>query len=160
MPNATYRRLFNIVKNDMSRSDLSFRKNLIRELYFLLQIAPIIKPELLEHFLAEIEKWYNLNDHKKIDLASNKLNKLLNIVHHSKKDAPSEGHQDRPSDSNPDRPKTGVTWNQNVSPFLRPYTAQRTSKPVPRSAKPTRAESSKFGEKSTKVDTNDDICIR
>ena len=142
MPNATYRRLFNIVKNDMSRSDLSFRKNLIRELYFLLQIAPIIKPELLEHFLAEIEKWYNLNDHKKIDLASNKLNKLLNIVHHSKKDPLSDLQPERPACTAPDRPRTGVTWNQNVSPFLRPYTAQRSGKPA---GKQTRADSSKFG---------------
>lgn len=44
MNNPTYRRLYNIVINDMSRSELSFRKNLIKELYFLLQIAPIIKP--------------------------------------------------------------------------------------------------------------------
>lgn len=85
MANTTYRRLYNIVKNDMSRSELSFRKNLIKELYFLLQITPVIKQQLKEHFLTEVEKWYNLNDHKKIDLASNKLNKLLNIVSHSKK---------------------------------------------------------------------------
>lgn len=44
MGNPTYRRLYNIVKNDMSRSELSFRKNLIKELYFLLQITPIIRP--------------------------------------------------------------------------------------------------------------------
>lgn len=84
MGNPTYRRLCNIVKNDVSRSDLSFRKNLIKELYFLLQMAPIIKTELKDHFLAEVEKWYDLNDHKKINLASNKLNNLLSIVHHSK----------------------------------------------------------------------------
>jgi hypothetical protein len=46
MGSPTYRRLYNIVKNDMSRTELSFRKNLIKELYFLLQITPIIKPEL------------------------------------------------------------------------------------------------------------------
>lgn len=46
MASTTYRRLYNIVKNDMSRSDLAFRKNLIKELYFLLQITPIIKPQL------------------------------------------------------------------------------------------------------------------
>jgi hypothetical protein len=75
----------------MSRSDLSFRKNLIKELYFLLQITPIIKPELKEHFLGEVERWYNLNDHKKIDLASSKLNDLLSIVHHSRKDTQRDG---------------------------------------------------------------------
>ena len=59
---------------------------------------------------------YNVNDHKKIDLASNKLNNLLNIVHSRKE----SGHS-----GVIERPKTGVTWNQNVSPFLRPYTASR-----------------------------------
>jgi len=54
MANPTYRRLYNIVLNDMSRSDLSFRKNLIKELYFLLQITPIIRTELKEHFLVEV----------------------------------------------------------------------------------------------------------
>ncbi len=57
----------------------------------MLQITPVIKQELKEHFLGEVEKWYNLNDHKKIDLASNKLNKLLNIVHHSKKESTVSG---------------------------------------------------------------------
>lgn len=61
----------------MSRGDLSFRKNLIRELYFLLQITPVIRLELRDKFLIEVEKMYNLNDHKKIDLASNKLNNML-----------------------------------------------------------------------------------
>lgn len=56
---------------------------------------------------------YNLNDHKKIDLASNKLNKLLKKVN-SRKETIHSGM---------DRPKSGVTWNQNVIPFLRPYTA-------------------------------------
>ncbi len=83
----------------------------------MLQITPVIKQELKEHFLGEVEKWYNLNDHKKIDLASNKLNKLLNIVHHSKKESTVSGGFERP--------KSGVVWNQNVSPFLRPYTATR-----------------------------------
>ncbi len=83
----------------------------------MLQITPVIKEELKEHFLGEVEKWYNLNDHKKIDLASNKLNKLLNIVHHSKKESTVSGGFERP--------KSGVVWNQNVSPFLRPYTATR-----------------------------------
>jgi hypothetical protein len=45
MSNPTYRRLYNIVKNDMSRSAFHFRKNLIKELYFLLQIMPIIKAD-------------------------------------------------------------------------------------------------------------------
>jgi hypothetical protein len=60
---------------------------------------------------------YNLNDHKKIDLASNKLNNLLNIVH---------GKKESIFGSTWERPKSGVTWNQNVSPFLRPYTAKRS----------------------------------
>jgi hypothetical protein len=138
MASGTYRRLYNIVRNDMSRSDLSFRKNLIKELYFLLQIAPIIKPELTEHFLGEVERWYNLNDHKKIDLASSKLNDLLSIVHHSRKDSARDN----------ERPRTGGAWNTNVSPFLRPYTAART-----------RPESSKMGGQSTREETND-FCIR
>jgi len=62
----------------MTRTDLSFRKHLIKELYFLLQIAPIMDNSLRETFLIEVEKMYNINDHKKIRLASNKLNKLLN----------------------------------------------------------------------------------
>lgn len=127
----------------MSRSELSFRKNLIKELYFLLQIAPVIKPQLIEHFLAEVQKWYNLNDHKKIDLASNKLNTLLNKVHNKKQ-----------SNCYNERPKTGVTWDQNVSPFLRPYTAKRPSKI--KQIKSSRPESSKIGTQSTKVETIDD----
>jgi hypothetical protein len=126
----------------MSRSDLSFRKNLIKELYFLLQITPIIKPELKEHFLGEVERWYNLNDHKKIDLASSKLNDLLSIVHHSRKDTQRDG---------PERPKTGTAWNTNVSPFLRPYTASR--------GRPQSGVGSKTNGVSTEGDTND-ICIR
>ena len=61
-----------------------FRKNLIRELYFLLQVTPIIRAEFKEKFLVEVEKMYNLNDHKKIDLASSKLNNLLSIVSNKK----------------------------------------------------------------------------
>lgn len=144
MGSGTYRRLYNIVRNDMSRSELSFRKSLIKELYFLLQIAPIIKPELTEHFLGEVERWYNLNDHKKIDLASSKLNDLLSIVHHSRKDSARDPNE---------RPRTGGAWNTNVSPFLRPYTASRAR---PESAK--RGQGSKAVE-STEGDTND-ICIR
>jgi hypothetical protein len=68
----------------MTRTDLSFRKHLIKELYFLLQITPVMDSALREHFLIEVENMYNLNDHKKIHLASNKLNKLLNIVHNQK----------------------------------------------------------------------------
>jgi hypothetical protein len=85
-------------------------------LYFLLQIAPIIRPELKEQFLVEVEKMYNLHDHKKIDLASSKLSNLLHIVH-SKKDSTHSGAQERP--------KSGVSWNTNVPSFLRPYTATR-----------------------------------
>ena len=84
MDNPIYTRLYSIVKNDMSRSDLSFRKNLIKEIYFLLQVTPVIRQELQEMFLVEVEKMYNLHDHKKIDLASNKLNNLLSIVHSKK----------------------------------------------------------------------------
>jgi hypothetical protein len=54
MSNPIYRRLVNIVKSDMSRGDLTFRKNLIKELYFLLQIAPIIRPQHKEKFLIEV----------------------------------------------------------------------------------------------------------
>lgn len=115
MANPIYRRLYNIVINDMSRSDLNFRKNLIAQLYFLLQITPVIRKELQNHFLEEVEKLYNINDHKKIDLASNKLASLLQIVN-LKKDT---------STISQERPKTGVVWNQNVSPFLRPYTASK-----------------------------------
>lgn len=68
----------------MTRADLSFRKHLIKELYFLLQITPLMNSTLREYFLMEVEKMYDLNDHKKIHLASNKLNKLLNIVHNQK----------------------------------------------------------------------------
>lgn len=131
LTNGTYRRLYNIVKNDMSRSDLAFRKNLIKELYFLLQITPIIKPELSEHFLGEVEKWYNLNDHKKIDLASSKLNDLLSIVHHSRKEL-----------KETERPKTA--WNTNLSPFLRPYTAARERPPSSKAGESTRGETNEF----------------
>lgn len=99
--------------------------------------------------MGELEKWYNLNDHKKIDLASNKLNSLLNIVH---------GKKDSVFGSNWDRPKSGIAWNQNVSPFLRPYTAKRPESS--KNGKSTRPESSKLGEKSTKMETVDDYCIR
>jgi predicted PolB exonuclease-like 3'-5' exonuclease len=58
---------------------------------------------------------YNLNDHKKIDLASNKLNNLISRFN-TKKETTYSGQE---------RPKSGVNWNQNVIPFLRPYTATR-----------------------------------
>ena len=59
---------------------------------------------------------YNLNDHKKIELASNKMNKILKDVH-SNNNSAREGLSG-------ERPKSGVEWNQRISPFLRPYTAQ------------------------------------
>lgn len=37
-----YRRLYNIVANDQTQADQIFRPNLIKELYFLLQITPFI----------------------------------------------------------------------------------------------------------------------
>lgn len=46
MSNVIYRRLYNIVVNDRNKTDYQYRKNLIRELYFLLKITPIMKPEL------------------------------------------------------------------------------------------------------------------
>ena len=92
-----------------------------------------------------MEKWYNLNDHKKIDLASSKLNNLLDIVNHSRKDTVYSGQAERP--------KSGVTWNKNVSPFLRPYTAQRPNRERPQSPKTKIA--------STRADTVvEDIYIR
>ena len=88
-----YRRLCNIMSSDMTRSDLSFRKSLLKELYFLLQMAPVIKPEHLPHFLEEVEKWYNLNDHKKIDLASSRLNNLRNFMKNNHNDGVQETPQ-------------------------------------------------------------------
>jgi hypothetical protein len=132
----------------MSRGDLSFRKNLIKELYFLLQITPVIRLELRDKFLIEVEKMYNLNDHKKIDLASNKLNNMLSRFS-NKKDTTISG---------PERPKSGVTWNQDVVPFLRPYTATRPKST--KQGKGNRPESSKYNSQSTKVDTLDGLCIR
>ena len=91
MQNATYRRLVNIVTNDMSRKGLSFRRNLIKELYFLLQITPIIRNELKDRFLGEVEKIYDQHDHKKIDNASSKLNNLYSIVNSTKESQHANG---------------------------------------------------------------------
>ena len=88
---------------------------------------------------------YNLNDHKKIELASNKLNRLLNDVHMN---TVKEGF------NWPVRPKSGVEWNQKISPFLRPYTAQRPPKTTSsKNGKTLRPQSSKFGNQSTKNET-------
>lgn len=65
MSNVIYRRLYNIVVNDRNKTDYQYRKNLIRELYFLLKITPIMKPELQQSYLEKLEFWYNKNDHKK-----------------------------------------------------------------------------------------------
>ena len=108
-------------------------------------MAPVIKKDHLEHFLKEVEKWYNINDHKKIDLASNKLNDLLSIVNNNRKESSEINHAERP--------KSSVPWNKNVSPFLRPYTAQRPNDKRPQSPKTKIA--------STRADTVvEDIYIR
>ena len=51
--------------NDRNKTEYQYRKNLIRELYFLLKITPIMKPELQQSYLEKLELWYNKNDHKK-----------------------------------------------------------------------------------------------
>jgi len=51
MSNVIYRRLYNIVVNDPNKTNFQYRKNLIRELYFLLKITPIMKPEIRQSYL-------------------------------------------------------------------------------------------------------------
>lgn len=112
LKNRSYRRLYNIVANDQACSDSLFRPNLIRELYFLLQITPFIEKSLQGHFLNNIEEWYNSNDHKKIELSKNLQGKVNSLL---------KTHRDE----NPQaRPKTGITWDTSLTPFLRPYTGK------------------------------------
>ena len=66
-----YQRLYNIICKDRTPASDKFRKNLIRELYFLMQMAPFICEELRLDFLKKIETWYNNNDRKKIRLSEN-----------------------------------------------------------------------------------------
>ena len=73
----SYRRLCNIVTSHKENQESIFRNNLIKELYFMLKLTPIIEGKLLEHFLAEVEQWYNLNDHKKIQLGSKRLKAMM-----------------------------------------------------------------------------------
>lgn len=54
MGNPTYRRLYNIVVYDTQKTEYEYRKNLIKELYFLLKITPIMKPELQGSYLSKL----------------------------------------------------------------------------------------------------------
>ena len=82
-------------------------------------MVPIIKLELRDKFLEEIEDIYNNYDHKKIRLSSMKLKRMMTsdtskLISASKTPPLANG-----------RPQTGCNWNQNISPFLRPYTASK-----------------------------------
>ena len=111
LKNRSYRRLYNIVANDQACSNSLFRPNLIKEMYFLLQITPFIEESLQEHFLDSIEEWYNSNDHKKIQLSKNLQGKVDSIFKSTTKESGSLV-----------RPKTGVQWDSSLNPVLRPYT--------------------------------------
>ena len=112
LKNRSYRRLYNIVATDQASTRSIFRPNLIKELYFLLQMTPFIEDVLQDHFLNNIEEWYNCNDHKKIQLSKNLQKKVETII------------KPKEAKDGSIRPKTGVQWDSSLNPFLRPYTAK------------------------------------
>lgn len=88
----------------------------------MLKITPIMKPELRESYLTKLESWYNKNDHKKTELGSGRLKGIVDGYVTNKNGG--ESNMSKEEDG-VQRPQSGVMWNKNVVPFLRPYTAQR-----------------------------------
>lgn len=70
--------------------------------------------------MEKLENWYNKNDHKKTELGSGRLRNIVDGYVTNK-----NNHDNHTEEDILQRPQSGVTWNKNVAPFLRPYTAQR-----------------------------------
>lgn len=128
LKNTIYQRLVDIVSTDHIHPKHDFRIGFIKELYFLLRVTPILSEKIQDEYLDLVEKWYNKNDGKKIEIGSQKLNNLYAAV---------AAHKDEANL----RPKSGLAcqqqfWDKEIPSFLRPYTAkQRVHELMPNGCK-------------------------
>ena len=111
---------------------------------FLLKIVPVMRLQLREGYLTQIEEFYNTNDYKKIDLSSGKLRDFINMVV-----KPKDRYQTKA------RPGSGIPWKSgSVMKFMRPYTAKLT--PQDDNQSKIRPQSSNKGQLSTNFDSKFD----